>query len=60
MEQLQDLVEAADLRLDDATLDAIDELVPPGTSVDERDRGFEPWWFEPAARRRRSPEPSSS
>ena len=52
MEQLQDLVEAADLRLDDATLDAIDELVAPGTIVDERDRGFEPWWFEPSARRR--------
>ena len=52
MEQLQDLVDAADLRLDDATLDAIDELVPPGTIVDERDRGFEPWWFEPAGRRR--------
>ena len=53
-EQLQDLVAAADLRLDDATLDAIDELVPPGTLVDEGDRGFEPWWFEPSARRRSS------
>ncbi len=52
MEQLEDLVEAADLRLDAATLDAIDELVPPGTVVDEHDRGFEPWWFEPAERRR--------
>ena len=37
---------------DTATLDAIDELVPPGTLVDEEDRGFDPWWFEPAARRR--------
>ena len=52
MEQLVDLVEAADLRLDDATLDAIDELVPPGTMVDEHDGGFWPWWFEPRARRR--------
>ena len=51
MQQLQDLVDAADLRLDDATLDAIDGLVPPGTLVDERDRGFDPWWFEPRARR---------
>jgi aryl-alcohol dehydrogenase-like predicted oxidoreductase len=51
MEQLQDLVEAADLRLDDAILDAIDELVPPGTMVDPHDGGFEPWWFEPRARR---------
>lgn len=52
LEQLTDLLDAADLRLDDAVLDAIDELVPPGTLVDERDRGFEPWWFTPAARRR--------
>ncbi|HET9723945.1 MAG TPA: aldo/keto reductase [Actinomycetota bacterium] len=51
MEQLQDLVEAADLRLGEATLDTIDELVPPGTVVDEHDRGFEPWWFEPHERR---------
>ena len=51
MEQLEDLVAAADLRLDDATLDAIDDLVPPGTLVDEHDRGFDPWWFEPQARR---------
>jgi len=28
--------------LGDATLDAIDELVPPGTVVDENDRGFSP------------------
>ena len=34
------------------TLDAIDELVPPGTVVDDHDRGFTPWWFEPQARRR--------
>jgi aryl-alcohol dehydrogenase-like predicted oxidoreductase len=51
-EQLDDLLSAADLRLDSATLDAIDELVPPGSVVDDDDRGFEPWWFEPAARRR--------
>jgi len=51
MEQLQDLVEAADLRLDDATLDAIDDLVPPGTLVDEHDRGFAPWWFGSGDRR---------
>ena len=56
IEHLEDLVEAADLRLDDATLDAIDELVPPGTMVDEHDGGFWPWWFEPRARRRIAPE----
>jgi aryl-alcohol dehydrogenase-like predicted oxidoreductase len=52
MEQLDDLLAGADVRLDEAALDAIDELVPPGTVVDENDRGFEPWWFEAAARRR--------
>ena len=48
IEQLEDLLAGADVRLDAATLDAIDELVPPGTLVDENDRGFTPWWFEPA------------
>lgn len=52
LDQLEDLLAAADLRLDDAILDAIDELVPPGTVVDEHDRGFEPRWLEPSARRR--------
>ncbi|HEX9124027.1 MAG TPA: aldo/keto reductase [Actinomycetota bacterium] len=52
MDQLIDLLAGADLRLDAATLDAIDQLVPPGTLVDENDRGFAPWWFEPSARRR--------
>ena len=42
-EQLDDLLGAADVRLDAETLDAIDELVPPGTIVDEEDRGFDPW-----------------
>jgi aryl-alcohol dehydrogenase-like predicted oxidoreductase len=51
-EQLDDLISAADVRLDAETLDAIDELVPPGTLVDEGDRGFDPWWFESKARRR--------
>jgi aryl-alcohol dehydrogenase-like predicted oxidoreductase len=52
MEQLQDVLAGADVRLDEATLDAIDELVPPGTVVDENDRGFSPWWLETSARRR--------
>jgi aryl-alcohol dehydrogenase (NADP+) len=52
VEQLDDLLAGADVRLDAAALDAIDDVVPPGTLVDENDRGFTPWWFEPAARRR--------
>ena len=52
VEQVQDLLAGADVRLDDATLDAIDEVVPPGTLVDENDRGYEPPWMEADARRR--------
>jgi aryl-alcohol dehydrogenase-like predicted oxidoreductase len=52
MDQLEDLLSGADIRLDSDTLDAIDRLVPPGTVVDENDRGFDPWWMEPSARRR--------
>jgi aryl-alcohol dehydrogenase-like predicted oxidoreductase len=52
LEQLEDLLRFADLRLDDPMLDAIDDLVPPGTLVDEDDRGIDGWWLEPAALRR--------
>ncbi|HQU33752.1 MAG TPA: hypothetical protein PLB88_05505, partial [Thermoanaerobaculaceae bacterium] len=52
MAQLEDLLAGAELRLDGATLDAIDALVPPGTTVDENDRGWVPWWLDKAARRR--------
>ncbi|HEX2423115.1 MAG TPA: aldo/keto reductase [Actinomycetota bacterium] len=51
-EQLADLLSGADVRLDPPILDAIDELVAPGTLVDENDRGFDPWWLEEDARRR--------
>jgi aryl-alcohol dehydrogenase-like predicted oxidoreductase len=51
-EQLDDLLAGADVRLDADTLDAIDQIVPPGVTVDENDAGFWPWWLEPAARRR--------
>lgn len=52
MEQLDDLLAGADLRLGADVLDAIDEVVPAGTVVDDNDRGFEPWWFAPEDRRR--------
>jgi aryl-alcohol dehydrogenase-like predicted oxidoreductase len=51
-DQLADLLAGADVRLDTDVLDAIDRLVPPGTVVDEDDRGFSPWWLEADARRR--------
>ena len=52
MEQLEDLLAGADVRLDAATLDAIDTIVPPGTVLEDADRGWENPWLEPAARRR--------
>jgi aryl-alcohol dehydrogenase-like predicted oxidoreductase len=51
-EQLADLLSGADVRLEPSILDAIDELVAPGTLVDENDRGFDPWWLEADSRRR--------
>ena len=51
MEHLEDLLAGADVRLDADTLDAIDEVVAPGTLIDEADRGWDPPWMEPSARR---------
>jgi aryl-alcohol dehydrogenase-like predicted oxidoreductase len=54
MEQLDGLLGAAEIRLDDDVLDRIDELVPPGTNVNAADAG----WVAPAiatAWRRRRP-----
>jgi aryl-alcohol dehydrogenase-like predicted oxidoreductase len=52
MEQLVDLLAGADLRLQGQTLDAIDDLRPPGTTLEESDRGWEPPWMGREARRR--------
>jgi aryl-alcohol dehydrogenase (NADP+) len=52
MDQIQDLLAGADVRLDAQTLDAIDEIVPPGELIDANDRGYDPPWLEAAARRR--------
>src|SRR5262245_20770784 len=40
MEQLEGLLGAADVRLTDDVLDRIDEIVPPGTTINPADRGF--------------------
>ena len=52
MEQLEDILASAEVTLDDATLDAIDEVVTPGTFVEEADKGWEAPWMEATARRR--------
>lgn len=49
--QLADLVAGSDVRLDGATLDRIDSVVPPGTLVDEADRRETEPWMEREARR---------
>ena len=52
LEQLEDLLAGADVRLADEVLDAIDDVVLPGTLLDEADRGWDPPWMSPDARRR--------
>jgi aryl-alcohol dehydrogenase-like predicted oxidoreductase len=54
-EQLHDLLSAADVRLDQDVLDAIDGIVPPGTVIEVADRGWEPPWMAPESRRRDVP-----
>jgi aryl-alcohol dehydrogenase-like predicted oxidoreductase len=50
--QLRELLPAIEVRLDAGTLDAIDEIVPPGTTLNEADRGWIPPWTGREARRR--------
>jgi aryl-alcohol dehydrogenase-like predicted oxidoreductase len=52
MDQLEDLLAAADVRLDDEILDAIDEIAPPGEAVDPADRLLDMPWMKAEARRR--------
>ena len=53
MEQLEGQLGATEVRLDDATLDRIDELVPPGTNLNAADGGYQPPAITSAWRRRR-------
>ena len=57
MEQMTDVLAGIDVRLDDAALDRIDEIVPPGTNVNQADAGWSPPWLEPIARRRSASRP---
>ena len=52
-EQLEDVLGAGDVVLDADLLDAIDELVAPGTTLNPKDAGHVPAGMERAARRRR-------
>jgi aryl-alcohol dehydrogenase-like predicted oxidoreductase len=52
MEQLQSQLAAADVVLSNDVLDRIDEIVPPGTTINPADSSFRNPALEPAARRR--------
>src|ERR1700685_786838 len=53
MEQLTDLLAAASVILDDDVLDRIDQIVPPGVTLNAADAGWQsPVLADPASRRR--------
>ncbi len=52
IEQLESQLGAADVQLEDALLDRIDEIVAPGTNVNPTDAGWTNPALAPAARRR--------
>ncbi len=54
MEHLESQLAAADITLDTATLDRIDEIVPPGTNINPGDAGYQPAALTDARLRRRS------
>ena len=53
MEQLDDLLAGAEVRLSDGVLNSIDEIVPPGTDLNAEDAGWDPPSLTDAAARRR-------
>jgi hypothetical protein len=53
MEQLESQLGAVDVFLDEALLDRIDELVPPGRNLNPLDAGYIPPALEDASLRRR-------
>ncbi|MEU8514496.1 aldo/keto reductase [Kitasatospora sp. NPDC048722] len=53
MEQLESALKGADLVLDDATLDRIDAIVPPGTNLYQADGAWQPPALTTPALRRR-------
>ena len=53
MDHLESQLGAADLELSDEILDCIDEIVPPGVTLHEADRGYDPPALTEAKLRRR-------
>jgi Aldo/keto reductase family len=54
IEQLESQLPAADVVLEEALLDRIDKLVPPGTNLNPADGGWANPALQPTARRRMS------
>ena len=53
MDQLTDLLDGADVHLDDDILDRIDQIVPPGVTLNAPDDGWQPPALtDPSVRRR--------
>jgi hypothetical protein len=52
MEHLESQLAAADVELSDDVLDRIDEIVPPGTTINHADNGWTARALQPAHRRR--------
>jgi aryl-alcohol dehydrogenase-like predicted oxidoreductase len=52
MEQLESQLAATDVVLDEAVLDRIDQIVPPGTTLNPADNSFDNPALKPTARRR--------
>jgi aryl-alcohol dehydrogenase-like predicted oxidoreductase len=53
LEQLEGQLGAVDVHLSGEILDAIDAIVPPGTTLNAADAGWRPPWLDDAALRRR-------
>jgi len=53
MEQLTDILAGAAVELSDDTLDALDAIIPPGTTVNAADSGWTPPSLSQSHRRRR-------
>jgi aryl-alcohol dehydrogenase-like predicted oxidoreductase len=60
MEQLQDLLAGADVALDDAILDRIDQIAPPGVTLNDADAGWQPPALTTPTLRRRPQEDRSA
>ena len=57
LDQLNGQLNAPDIALSPETLDAIDELVPAGVTLNPADNGYDPVWLQPQYRRRSSRQP---